>query len=133
MSIASRSLRSGLLAVMVCICMSLFVGCSKDEPVAAKKADFAARLKAAGQINVSSEKNIALDALAVNAAEAGDVDVVKKAIGSINMTEERNTAAAKAAQLLSARGDVDEAIEVAGLINMTEQRNEVLAKIASDK
>lgn len=115
---------------VICCCLFFPVGCRKKIPASDSNSSFEDRLQAAKLINVSSEKNAALEKLVGDAAREGLGKIVVEAIAEINQTEIRNSAAANAADLLVKAGKIQDATKVAELINVTDLRNEVLSKIA---
>jgi hypothetical protein len=128
-----KTIAQAVAYTVICCCLFLSIGCQKKNPTSVSNSSFADRLQAAKLINVSSEKNAALEKLAADAAKEGLGKIVTEAIDEINQTEIRNSAAANAADLLVKAGNIQDATKVAELINVTSLRNEVLAKIAKNQ
>ena len=128
-----KTIAQAVAYTIICCCLFLPIGCRKENPTSESNSSLADRLQAAKLINVSSEKNAALEKLAADAAKEGLGNVVIEAIAEINQTSIRNSAAANAADLLVKAGKIQDATKVAELINVTSLRNEVLAKIAKQQ
>jgi len=90
----------------------------------------AGRLEAAKAIETRHEHDMALVALAKDAAKAGNGNVTKEAIDAIRTNREHDMAAADAAVLLAKAGKTSDAVTVAKLIKTDALRNETLAKVA---
>ena len=134
MKIRTAKAITAFLAGCLCLGTLGLGGCEKRTSLQAEGSkDFQGRLKAAKMISTSSEKNAALEGLAIMAAEAGETKVVTQAISAINLSSARNRAAERAAPLLAQGGNTEDAISVVKLITDTRVRNRVLAVIATQE
>ena len=79
----------GTLTLVLLLC--LFAGCKKNEPPV--RADLRTRLEAAMQISNSSDRDSALKAVAVAAADLGAGDIVMDALGHTSSTTFHDEAA----------------------------------------
>lgn len=103
-------------------------GCEKDEP---QSQALQTRLTAARQIESVTERDEALQDLALTAARAGNGRMAEKAIGYIDSTTARDHAAAESAIVLAEAGKMDAAEEIAEAIESTAFRDETLARFAT--
>jgi hypothetical protein len=91
------------------------------------------RLDAANKLANAADRHAALKVVALDAADAGAVDIVTKAIEGIPVnaaTGPKDEVAAACATKLAHRGDTKAATTLAETIANTQKKNEVLANIA---
>lgn len=90
----------------------------------------ASRLEAARAISFMGERDKALAAVAKDAAEAGEAEIVKESINGIQFLDLRDQTKAACALKLNERGHGAAAVEVAKSIQFMNKRDEVLAQLA---
>ena len=88
------------------------------------------RLEAASSINNYIDKEQPLAAVAIDAAKAGEVEIVKKSIAQIYTRTKRDDTTHEAALLLAKRGLRKQAIELAKGIYDMATRNQTLSELA---
>ena len=88
------------------------------------------RLDAASTMTNVAQRDDALSTIALDAADAGEGDIVKKALEGMSNVSKKNDTAYDAALKLSERGKTPAAVEVAKMISNTAKQNEALSKIA---
>jgi thioredoxin-like negative regulator of GroEL len=115
--------RCGLLMVLV-----LVIGCRAKQPASAEQ--MAGRLDAATAMSNVSQRNDALAAVALDAADAGEGGIVKRAVGQISNVSQQNDVAYSCALKLAERGKSQEATAIAKMISNVSKQNEALRRIA---
>jgi hypothetical protein len=92
--------------------------------------DLVAGLEAAAELNFYTAKDRALAGIAIDAAKAGDVEVVKKAVRQMTEFTKADTAKHDAALLLAKHGLRKQAIEIAKDITQVNVRDQTLSELA---
>jgi predicted Ser/Thr protein kinase len=100
------------------------------EAGATARATLAARLEAASAITSGEARDRSLARLAVDAAKAGEVEIVKGSLGQMHDLTKRNRAALESVRLLSKRGLTKQAIQVAQDIGDLTTRDQALSELA---
>jgi hypothetical protein len=103
----------------------LMAGCGSSG-----NSELAKRYEAAVAISGTWDRDAALEKLAVDAGQAGDVNIVKKSLEKISASWTKDKTATAAALALAKAGKVDAAKEVAQSISATAQKEEALSRIA---
>jgi len=88
------------------------------------------RLEAASSINDGTERDKPLAAVAIDAAKAGMVEIVKKSLGQMFDQEKRDETTHQATLLLAKLGLRKQAIEIAKGINDERTRDQALSELA---
>ena len=88
------------------------------------------RLDAAYMIMDMDTKNRLISAVTLDAANAGEVNIVKTSLQHINDFGTRNETAREAVRLLAQRGLKKEALEIAKSINDMDIRDQALSELA---
>jgi hypothetical protein len=124
--------RAGTIArvSLLTVAFLFMAGCKNDDPQAQT---LQTRLTAARQIESVTERDEALQDLALTAARAGNGPLTEKAIGYIDSTTARDHAAAESAIVLAEAGKMDAAEELAKAIESTAFRDETLAQLVTAK
>ncbi len=107
----------------------LTVGCTNHS--ADDEGEFATRLKAAGAVRGTDDREEAFSKIALDAAEANRPEVVMKCLGGISTVDLRDQTASKAAVRLANAGAEKAALKTAGVILNTGLRDETLKRIAN--
>ena len=88
------------------------------------------RLEAATSMSGDSGKNKLLEAIAVDAAKGGVIEIAKTALSQIDDQHEQDETAHEVGGLLSKRGLKKQAIEIAKAISDPDVRNQALSELA---
>jgi hypothetical protein len=88
------------------------------------------RLEAASVITDATARNRSSAAVSIDAAKAGEVDLVKDSLRQISNLTDRVQAAHEAVRLLAKRGLRKQAIEIAKTIEDVNIRNQALSELA---
>ncbi len=115
---------------VVLLASLLLLGCDVRPKQPQSSEQLKGRLAAAATLTNMSQKEDALSAIALDAADAGEGDICKKALEGMSNVSKKNDAAYDAALKLSERGKTPAAVEVAKLITNISKQNDVLSKIA---
>ena len=113
---------------LLLICVLQLTGCSNDA-----KPDHQSRLDAATEMNEVTHRNTALAKVAIDAATAGEGDVVKKAVSAITVEDKKMRTARDSALALAKAGQGAAAVEVAKMISQVKMRDDTLKQIAQDE
>jgi hypothetical protein len=109
----------------------LALGCSQGTtPPPVTTEQLKGRLEAAEAINNVAKRNEVLQAVAEDAADAGDSEIVKRVLDKMNNVAQKNHLASSCALKLAERGKSQDAVEVAKTITNVAKKNETLGKIA---
>ena len=113
-------------------------GCSKSDfepfaPINKRAASFQDQLSAAQEIPVVHERHDALSAIALHAANVGDVHWARQALEAIGDWEVRDEAALLVAGRLSRGGKKEAAVEIAQTIASSAVRDETLKFIGKPR
>lgn len=129
------------VVLMLLFALGLIAGCSRntnsnapaptDTTSAGRHNGMAARLEAAKSITYSNDRDVALAAVARDAAAIGEVAVTKAAIGAMTFVNEKDQAAANAALKLAEAKQFTAATEVAKMITFVNLRDATLKKLAT--
>lgn len=122
-------MRADRVALIV-LGLALAVGCGQTPKPPQTAEQLKGRLDAANQMADISKRADALKVIAVDAADAGSVDLVLKSIGGIPNLGTKNEVAEACALKLMKRGDTNAATTIAGTIVNLQKRNEILGRIA---
>ena len=95
--------------------------------------ELATRYAAAAAITSFGTKDIAMAALARDAARGGNVEIVKKALASISSFSTKDEAAVGAAQELAKVGLRAEALEITRVISSFSKRDAILRELTEGK
>ena len=112
------------------LALLLVLGCRQEATHQATPDQLKGRLDAAMAMTNVADKCDALAAIAKDAVDANEGEIVKKALDQMTNVAQKNDAAYACALKLSDRGDSQRATEVAKMITNVSQRNEALSKIA---
>ncbi len=115
--------------MIICGGLAALSGCQEKKPT--DRAEAAARVEAALQINDPSERDKALASACTDAAKAGAGEVVVKALPKIGDPTRRDQAAEDCALKLRDAGQAAAATNVAKQIGNPSKRDGVLKKLAS--
>jgi hypothetical protein len=88
------------------------------------------RLQAASMITDMDSRNRSVTAITIDAAKAGQFNIVKESLQRINDFSARNDTALEAVRLLAQRGLKKEALEIAKGINDMDTRDQALSELA---
>jgi len=120
-----KLLKTILTLAIICA----LAGCKKNDP---RSEDLAARLQAAMQISSNSDRDAALKAVAMDAANLGSVDVAKQAAGAISANDVRDQTASDGALALARAHKMAAARELAQSIHVNSLRDSTLKKLAEN-
>jgi len=112
------------------LALLLVLGCRQEATHQSTPDQLKGRLDAAMAMTNVADKCDALAAIAKDAVDANEGEIVKKALDQMTNVAQKNDAAYACALKLSDRGDSQRATEVAKMITNVSQRNEALSKIA---
>ena len=116
-------MRSSILIAGAILIWALPLGCDSATSLAT-------RLESALAVHDSALKSVSLQAVALDAAQAGDKEVCKKAIEGITVSSIGDETAADCLQTFRRAGRVDIAIEMAKLIKARPRRDKVLSDLS---
>jgi hypothetical protein len=122
-------MRSAYQTAIICAGLAALSGCQDKKP--ADRAEAAARVEAALQINDPTQRDKALASACTDAAEAGASEVVVKGVRKIGDPTRRDQVAEDCALKLRDSGQTTAANDVAKLIGDPTKRDGVLRKLAS--
>ena len=88
------------------------------------------RLEAASMMNNFTEKDKSLAVLAIDAAKAGEMEIVKKSLGQMTDFQKRDEIAHESARALAKRGLRKQALEIAKSINDFTVHDQALSELA---
>lgn len=108
---------------------------ASNEPTPAASSEtsndrYAARLDAALAIGILSERDNALQKVALDAADAGRADIVKKAVAGIGGIDSKANVTAQCALKLADADKLQDAVDLAKTIGVGSLRAETLKKLA---
>ena len=109
---------------LLLICLLQLPGCSNDA-----NPNHQSRLDAATEMNNVTDRNTALAKVAIDAAAAGEGEVVKKAVSAITVEDKKMRTARDSALALAKAGQGNAAVEVAKMISQVTMRDDTLKKI----
>jgi len=90
----------------------------------------AVRLEAASMISDFTEKDNSLVVLAIDAAKAGEMEIIKTSLRQITDFTKRDETAHESARVLAKQGRRKQALEIAKGISNFEIRNQALSELA---
>jgi hypothetical protein len=91
-----------------------------------------ARLEAAQMMNNVGEKDKSIAAITLDAAKAGEVELVKRSLQQISNVTKSGETAHEAVRLLARRGLRKQAIQIANTINNVALRDQALSELARE-